>query len=170
VGVATALLLTLRLLGAVVADEGFIDLDNATVRAERGQITAPHRLANTVRPILVTQVDRKSYLMTDESTVYIKTGEEYAGHGTVNHSIDEYVRAGAFMHTNTIESFFSLLKRGLHGSYHHVSQQHLKRYLAEFDFRYNARDTSDRERTDLALKGIEGKRLTYNQPQEAADA
>lgn len=120
--------------------------------------------AKTLRPILVTQIDRKSYLMTDESVVYIKTGEEYAGHGTVNHSANEYVRHGAFMHTNTIESFFSLLKRGLHGSYHHVSQQHLKRCLAEFDFRYNERKSTDAERTVKALKGIEGKRLTYNQP------
>lgn len=120
--------------------------------------------AKTLRPILVTQIDRKSYLMTDESTVYVKTGEEYAGHGTVNHSAKEYVRHGNWMHTNTIESFFSLLKRGLHGSYHHVSQQHLKRYLAEFDFRYNERKSSDAERTAKALKGIEGKRLTYQQP------
>lgn len=117
--------------------------------------------AKTVRKILVTQIDRKSYLMTDESRIYIKTGEEFSGHGTVNHSIKEYVRHGAFMHTNTVESFFSLLKRGLHGAYHHVSQQHLKRYLAEFDFRYNARGVSDGERSDMMLQGIVGKRLTY---------
>lgn len=117
--------------------------------------------AKTLRPILVTQIDRKSYLMTDESLVYIKTGEEFAGHGTVNHSVDEYVRHGSFMHTNTVESFFSLLKRGLHGAYHHVSQQHLKRYLAEFDFRHNARGVSDAERSELMLRGIRGKRLTY---------
>lgn len=120
--------------------------------------------AKTLRPILVTQIDRKSYLMTDESLVYIKTGEEFAGHGTVNHSVDEYVRHGSFMHTNTVESFFSLLKRGLHGAYHHVSQQHLKRYLAEFDFRHNARGVSDAERSELMLRGIRGKRLTYGQP------
>ncbi|WP_421882172.1 IS1595 family transposase [Pacificispira sp.] len=117
--------------------------------------------AKTLRPILVTQIDRKSYLMTDESLVYIKTGEEFAGHGTVNHSVDEYVRHGSFMHTNTVESFFSLLKRGLHGAYHHVSQQHLKRYLAEFDFRHNARGVSDAERSELILRGIGGKRLVY---------
>ena len=64
-------------------------------------------------------------------------GREYSGHGTVNHSIEEYVRHGGFMHTNTIEGYFSIMKRGINGVYHHVSQQHLKRYLAEYDFRYN---------------------------------
>lgn len=124
----------------------------------------PAVTGETLRPILVSHVDRKSYLMTDESTVYIKTGREYAGHGTVNHSIEEYVRHGGFMHTNTIEGYFSIFKRGITGVYHHVSQKHLKRYLGEFDFRYNERTglgVSDAERASKALKGIEGKRLTY---------
>ena len=116
--------------------------------------------AKTLRPILVTQIDRKSYLMTDDSTVYPKIGEEYAGHGTVNHSIQEYVRGG-FWHTNTVENYFSILKRGINGVYQHVSQKHLKRYLGEFDFRYNHRSITDAERAAVALKGIEGKRLTY---------
>ncbi len=119
--------------------------------------------AKTLRPILVTQVSRKSYLMTDDSTVYPKIGEEYAGHGTVNHSIEEYVRGG-FWHTNTVENYFSILKRGITGTYHHVSQQHLKRYLAEFDFRYNERSAlgvSDAERMEKSIQGIVGKRLTY---------
>ncbi len=119
--------------------------------------------AKTLRPILVTQVSRKSYLMTDDSTVYPTIGREFAGHGTVNHSIEEYVRGG-FWHTNTVENYFSILKRGITGTYHHVSQQHLKRYLAEFDFRYNERSglgVSDAERAAKALKGIVGKRLTY---------
>jgi transposase-like protein len=129
--------------------------------------------AKTLRPILVTQVSRKSYLMTDESVVYPKIGEEFSGHGTVNHSIEEYVRHGGFMHTNTIEGYFSILKRGITGTYHHVSQQHLKRYLAEFDFRYNERaalKVNDSERTAKALKGIVGKRLTYRRANEAANA
>jgi transposase-like protein len=129
--------------------------------------------AKTLRPILVTQVSRKSYLMTDESAVYPKIGEEFSGHGTVNHSIEEYVRHGGFMHTNTIEGYFSILKRGIVGTYHHVSQQHLKRYLAEFDFRYNERaalKVSDTERTTKALKGIVGKRLTYRRTHETANA
>ena len=99
----------------------------------------------------------------DGDRQYITVGREYAGHGTVNHSIEEYVRDG-FWHTNTVENYFSILKRGITGTYHHVSQQHLKRYLAEFDFRYNERSglgVPDAERTAKALKGIVGKRLTY---------
>ena len=125
--------------------------------------------AKTLRPILVTQIDRKSYLMTDEAGSYVKVGREFVGHGTVNHSIQEYVRGG-FWHTNTVENYFSILKRGITGVYQHVSQQHLKRYLGEFDFRYNERiglGTSDDERADKALKGIEGKRLTYRRANEA---
>lgn len=114
----------------------------------------------TLGPILRTQISRKSYLMTDEAGVYKKIGKEWAGHGTVNHSIDEYVR-GTFWHTNTVEGYFSIFKRGITGVYQHCSQQHLKRYLCEFDFRYNARDVDDTERFGKALEGITGKRLTY---------
>jgi hypothetical protein len=116
--------------------------------------------AATLRPILTAQLDRKSYLMTDEATYYTSTGREFGGHGTVNHSIEEYVREG-FWHTNTVESYFALLKRGIFGVYHHVSPKHLKRYVGEFDFRYNARHVSDAARANAALRGIEGKRLTY---------
>ena len=106
------------------------------------------------------------------STVYISLGKEYSGHGTVNHSIEEYVRGG-FWHTNTIESYFSILKRGIIGVYQHVGQQHLKRYLAEFDFRHNYRvklGYDDWERMQIALKGIVGKRLTYRRIDQAAHA
>lgn len=88
-------------------------------------------------------------------------------HHSVNHSINEYVRGD--IHTNTIEGYFSIMKRGITGIYHHVSAQHLKRYLAEFDFRYNERtalDVTDAERTVKAIKGVVGKRLTYRQPDE----
>lgn len=115
---------------------------------------------DTLRPILFTQIDRASYLMTDESPVYTKTGREFKGHGTVNHSIKEYVR-GVFWHTNTVESYFSIFKRGITGNYQWVSAKHLKRYLGEFDFRHNSRDITDMERAVLAAKGIAGKRLTY---------
>ena len=125
--------------------------------------------AKKLRSVLVTQIDRASYLMTDESKVYTKTGEEYQGHGTVNHSIDEYVR-GTFWHTNTVENYFSIFKRGVNGVYHHVSPGHLKRYLGEFDFRYNTRDVTDFERADEALKGINGKRLTYRRANGVAHA
>jgi hypothetical protein len=88
----------------------------------------------------------------------------------VNHSILEYVRGDA--HTNTIEGYFSILKRGITGVYHHVSPQHLKRYLAEFDFRYNEREAlgvNDAERAKKAIEGVRGKRLTYRQPDGRAD-
>lgn len=128
--------------------------------------------AETLRPIMVKIADRKSYLMTDESTVYPKIGEEFAGHGTVNHSIEEYVRA-FFWHTNTAENAFSILKRGIYGTYHHVSEAHLSRYLAEFDFRRNHRSGlgfDDAKRTAAAIRGADGKRLYYRGPRSATHA
>ena len=89
----------------------------------------------------------------------------YEKHESVNHSIGEYVRGDA--HTNTIEGYFSILKRGINGTFHHVSQQHLKRYLAEFDYRYNERmalGVSDAQRMEKSIAGIVGKRLTYRRP------
>ena len=100
--------------------------------------------------------------MTDEGGQYYHAGKEFARHETINHSADEYVRGDAY--TNTIEGYFSVLKRGIVGTYHHVSQQHLKRYLAEFDFRYNEREklgVSDAARMAKSVQGIVGKRLTY---------
>jgi transposase-like protein len=128
--------------------------------------------AKTLRPIIVTHINRSSYVMTDESTVYPAVGGEFAGHGTVNHSAEEYVRA-YFWHTNTVENYFSILKRGIIGVYHHVSEAHLHRYTAEFDFRYNHRaalDVDDATRATTAIKGIVGRRLTYRQPHRSADA
>jgi transposase-like protein len=119
--------------------------------------------AKTLRPIIREQVDRASYIMTDEATVYPAVTGEFGGHGTVNHSAEEYVRA-QFWHTNTAENYFSILKRGITGVYHHVSEAHLHRYLAEFDYRYNERAAlgiDDEERATKAAKGIVGKRLTY---------
>jgi hypothetical protein len=102
-------------------------------------------------------------LMTDDAPRYVTIGREgFASHGVVNHSRGEYVRGD--IHTNTVEGFFSVFKRGMKGVYQHCGQQHLHRYLTEFDFRYNNRTAlgvSDAERAEKALKGIEGKRLTY---------
>jgi transposase-like protein len=132
----------------------------------RGRVMSHHVpavSAKTLRPILVRHASRKSYLMTDDSPIYPGIGDEFAGHGSVNHSQEEYVR-GVFWHTNTVENYFSILKRGITGVYHHVSQRHLRRYLAEFDFRYNNRKAmgiEDDGRALRALKGIGGKRLTY---------
>ncbi|MGD9537199.1 MAG: IS1595 family transposase [Alphaproteobacteria bacterium] len=125
--------------------------------------------AKTLKPAIFEQVSRKSYLMTDESAVYPKIGREFAGHGTVNHSIEEYVRGG-FWHTNTVENYFSILKRGINGNYQWVSAKHLKRYLGEFDFRYNSRDVSDMGRATLAAQGIVGKRLTYRRTGQGAES
>jgi transposase-like protein len=124
----------------------------------------------TLKPVLKAHIDRASYLMTDESPIYKRPGGAFAGHGIVNHSADEYVRA-YFWHTNSVEGYFSLLKRGINGVYHHVSEAHLHRYLAEFDFRYNARvglGVNDEARTDRALRGVLGKRLTYRGTDRAA--
>jgi hypothetical protein len=115
---------------------------------------------DTLRAVLVTNADRASWLMTDEHSGYVSVGKEFTGHGTVSHSTGEYGRAGVF-HTNTIENVFSILKRGIIGVYHHVSEAHLGRYLSEFDFRYNTRQSNDFERAETALLGAVGKRLTY---------
>ena len=93
--------------------------------------------SDTLKKVLFEQVSRKSELMTDSAQYYRPLGWQFAKHRTVNHSINEYVRGED--HTNTIESFFGILKRGIMGSYHHVSPEHLKRYLAEIDFPYNYR-------------------------------
>lgn len=118
--------------------------------------------AKTLKPILVDAIAKDTNLRTDQSPVYTEIGAGFASHETVNHSIKEYVRGDA--HTNTVEGYFSIFKRGIYGVYHHVSAEHLKRYLSEFDFRYNHRIAlgfNDAERATLAVKGISGKRLTY---------
>ena len=123
----------------------------------------PNVTAASLKPIIVDNISKASYLMTDESPTYWAIGPQFAGHGTVNHSAEEYVRA-AFWHTNTVENFFSIFKRGVYGCYFHVSAAHLHRYAAEFDFRYNHREKlgwDDLARADAALRGAAGKRLTY---------
>lgn len=112
-----------------------------------------------LRGILREHCEPTTQLMTDQSTMYARVKEEFPLHETVNHRSKEWVRGQA--HTNTIEGYFSLLKRGLAGTFHHVSKEHLHRYLAEFDFRYNGRKLSDMDRYLVALKATEGKRLTY---------
>ena len=119
--------------------------------------------AKTLRPILKEHIARDAHLMTDEAAQYVLSkppiSEDFASHSFVRHSQGEYVRGNT--HTNTLESYFSVLKRGLVGTFHHVSAQHLSRYCGEFDFRYNHRKLTDRERADMALTGITGKRLMY---------
>jgi transposase-like protein len=116
----------------------------------------------TVNAIVRKNIARETRLLTDESRYYTLVGKEFATHETVAHSRGEYVRGD--VHTNTIEGFFSIFKRGMRGVYQHCKEKHLHRYLAEFDFRYNTRKLTDMERTVLAVRGGEGKRLTYHQP------
>lgn len=119
--------------------------------------------AENLREVINQHVDvPNSTLMTDEAPAYYKIGRKFARHGVVQHSSHEYVRGDA--HTNTVEGFFSLLKRGINGVYHHVGRGHLGRYVDEFSFRYNARHVDDGTRTGLLVAGAEGKRLTYRQP------
>jgi transposase-like protein len=113
-------------------------------------------------PVIRANIARDSALMTDEGTWYQEIGREFARHDAVKHREDEYVRGDA--HTNTAEGFFSIFKRGMTGVYQHCNERHLHRYLAEFDFRYSNRvklGVDDVARTERALKGIVGKRLTY---------
>jgi transposase-like protein len=120
--------------------------------------------AANLKPIIKEGVHGWSQVMTDDSTVYpFILKNQVASHDVVNHSKGEYVRheGGKSIHTNTVEGFFSLIKRGVYGTFHHISKQHLHRYLSEFDFRYNSRDTEDGDRALLAIDGVKGKRLMY---------
>ncbi len=106
--------------------------------------------------------------MTDEAGQYTHLNKNFASHEYVNHSTGEYARGE--VHTNTVEGFYSVFKRGMKGVYQHCSERHLHRYVAEFDFRYNNRvklGVGDKERANCALKGIVGKRLTYEGPRSA---
>jgi transposase-like protein len=129
--------------------------------------------ANNLRPILQSHVNtKKTRLMTDGEGQYRLVAPMFASHDVVNHGAGEYVRCDAY--TNTVDGFFSIFKRGIIGTFHHVSPQHLQRYATEFDFRYNHRESkvkvngkwkktgfSDAERAEALLKGIGGKRLTF---------
>ena len=121
--------------------------------------------AKTIYPIVRANVHRESRLMTDEARHYKTLGYEFAEHGTVHHGSGEYVkRRDNTIHTQTIEGFFSIFKRGMKGVYQHCRKEHLHRYLAEFDFRYSNRvalGINDPEHANRAIKGAEGKRRTY---------
>ncbi|MGQ0741102.1 MAG: IS1595 family transposase [Alphaproteobacteria bacterium] len=128
----------------------------------------PSITASTLRTVLENHVSRKAQFRTDEAPIYTHIGWNFASYETVKHQSGEYVRGDA--HTNTVEGFFSILKRGVYGVYQHVSEQHLNRYLSEFSFRYSNREAAgvnDAMRASRAIKGAEGKRLTYQQPRQA---
>jgi transposase-like protein len=118
-----------------------------------------------VRTIIKKNVSRDSDLMTDEARMYKSIGKRFASHNAVTHSKGEYVREGqSHIHSNTVENYYSIFKRGMKGVYQHCKEKHLHRYLAEFDFRYSNRlvlGVDDIERSTRALHGIVGKRLTY---------
>jgi len=115
-----------------------------------------------IRAAVCENVDMSARLMTDESSAHTVLGREFkGGHEAVQHSAREYARGDA--HSNTIEGVFSLLKRGMYGTFHSVSKKHLHRYVSEFEFRHNTRKLDDGERTARAIKASEGKRLTYAQ-------
>ena len=118
--------------------------------------------AREVVPILKDNIARETRMMTDEAGQYVALKKDFAEHEIVRHGKGEYVRGDA--HTNTVEGFYSVFKRGMKGIYQHCSEKHLHRYLAEFDFRYNNRvklGCDDTARTTRAITGITGKRLTY---------
>jgi transposase-like protein len=149
----------------------FALIDRETGKARSFHL--PSVNAANLRPILNAQLNTaKTRLMTDGEGQYRILAPMFASHESVNHSGGEYVRGDA--HTNTVEGYFSILKRGIIGTFHHVSPQHLQRYVTEFDFRYNNRETktkidgkwmktglNDTERADALLAGVKGKRLTY---------
>jgi transposase-like protein len=119
-----------------------------------------------VRAAITEYVDKGAVVNTDESGAYYRQLVDYAGHDKVNHSAKKYalrIVDGRLAHVNTRESFFSLLKRGIMGSWHHVSREHLPRYAGEFAFRWNHRHITDGERTKVAIGLATGKRLTYRQ-------
>lgn len=127
--------------------------------------------AKTIRRALFENIVLDSRLHTDEAHHYRKPGTEFAAHERVNHSAEEYARGDVT--TNTVEGYFSIFKRGMRGIYQHCGEQHLQRYLHEFDFRYSHRaalGVDDAERTRRALKGAEGKRLLYRNPDRKSAA
>jgi hypothetical protein len=121
--------------------------------------------ASTLAPIIRENVAREAQLMTDDAAYYTKIGREFARHGFTKHMQGEYVsKTDATVHTNTIEGYFSVFKRGMRGVYQHCAHHHLNRYLAEFDFRYNNRirlGIDDKQRAETLLQNVVGKRLTY---------
>lgn len=137
---------------------------------ERGGRIRPKVLPNvtgaTVKEVIRANVEQSAHIHTDEAPMYKWVRNEYASHNTVNHSRYEYARledSGRNVTTNSVEGFWSMLRRGLDGIYHSVSEKHLERYLAEFQFRHDHRFMNDGDRTVHAIRSANGKRLTYAQ-------
>jgi transposase-like protein len=148
---------------------GYSDKMNVVTLVERGgkarSVKTETVTAREVRDVVLRNADTKSALMTDEAHMYRGIGRRFASHDSVNHGAEEWVRGDA--HTNTVEGYFSIFKRGMIGIYQHCGEQHLHRYLTEFDFRYSNRialGVDDTERSARAIRGVVGKRLLYRQP------
>lgn len=162
-----------RLSGTPVKTGGGAHKNTVVTLVERGGRARSFHVdtarIGTVMPIVRANIAKESALMTDEAGMYRRVGQEFASHDVVTHSKDEYVRyeGEKTIHTNTVEGFYSIFKRGMKGVYQHCAEHHLHRYLAEFDFRYSHRSAlgvEDNVRSLIALKGAKGKRLTYRQP------
>ena len=179
--------------GTVEADETFIGRDRSKPRHKTGYehkmkvlalvdretgrsraVVVDNITIGTVTPIIHANVAKEARLLTDDAGQYRHMHKHFAKHDTSRHTKGEYVnRDDPEIHTNTIEGYFSIFKRGMKGIYQHCGKQHLHRYLAEFDFRYTNREGkgfSDAERADAALKGIEGRRLMYRRPDGQSEA
>jgi transposase-like protein len=166
-----------KLTGTIEADETLIGgkrrrigkqtgLENKTAVVSlvqrKGQVRSfaiPTVSSRNLKRVLDNNLSKKANLMTDELPAYKNIGKEFNSHEVVNHSKLEYVRDD--ITTNTVEGYFGLLKRGVNGTFHHISKQHLKRYLAEFDFRYNLRKQKDQDIFTKIIQVFEGKRLNY---------
>src|SRR6478735_10609636 len=144
-------------------------IDRATGRSKA--VVVDNLTAAEVGSLVTATVHSDAILMTDQARIYRPIGPAFAGHEVVNHGAEEYVRKGAsHIHTNTIEGYFSIFKRGMKGVYQHCQKKHLHRYLAEFDFRYTNRvalGCNDEDRAERLLAGVIGKRLTYQTAREA---
>jgi transposase-like protein len=163
-----------RLEGVPKARSGFSHKNVVLTLVERGGSARSFHVDDTtvadIAPIVRANVAKESRLNTDEARHYREVGTEFSAHEAVNHGAKEYARTeadGRLVGINTVEGFYSIFKRGMKGVYQHCSEKHLHRYLAEFDFRYSNRirlGVDDVERTNRAMAGIKGKRLTYRQP------
>ena len=146
-------------------------LANVSLVERGGSVRSFHPAVATkvaVTAIVKDNIANQSKLFTDESRLYTGLSAHFVEHSTVKHSVGEYVRGE--VHSNTIEGYFSIFKRGMKGIYQHCGEKHLHRYLAEFDFRYNHRTKlgySDYERSCQLAQGLAGKRLTYRRTDEA---
>ncbi|MBZ9976133.1 IS1595 family transposase [Mesorhizobium sp. BR-1-1-10] len=166
-----------RLAGTEVRRGGGAHKNTVLTLVERGGIARSFHIdsakVKTVMPIVVANIAKETAMMTDEWGGYRYLSGEFASHDTVVHSKDEYVRyeGAKTIHTNTVEGFYSIFKRGMKGVYQHCAEHHLHRYLAEFDFRYSNRialGVDDVNRATKAMSGIVGKRLKYRDSSPAS--